>query len=302
MEHLRDGVDVRRPRLPHLGLPQHRGHFLRLHSGLPLPHDFAHLRHVGLRHLPLDGLGRHRRPPPRREAGAGRQRVPLQDEQVGARDPGLPLVPKPGDADVRYRVPALQRHLHRAPLHLQLRLGAEGLLFVRHPSAGFRDVAVGRGYRHGALHLLPPERGGPPVDVALVQLRDRRGRLLLCVLHLLLPADRHERAPPVRILLPVLAPRRPCLDADVRLCVFLRHLPLCHLHLLSHQGGVSSPLRQAAFAEPAATGGQAARARPAREPAPAKPLHYTVNLLAQCSSLLHGSPAGAMRAAAVGRR
>merc|ERR1712039_756130 len=60
---------------------------------------------------------------------------------------------------------------------------------LRHPAARLRHAAPRRGHRHRALHVLPPERRGSPLVVAIVWLRHRRGDVLLRVLHLLLLAD-----------------------------------------------------------------------------------------------------------------
>jgi hypothetical protein len=86
-------------------------------------------------------------------------------------------------AGVHGGLPAVQRDLHRAALHLRLRVGPQAVHAVRHPLHRLLDAGDRHVVHHDRAQLLPARDRGPPVVVALLLL-GRLHRLLR--LHLLL--------------------------------------------------------------------------------------------------------------------
>ena len=84
-----------------------------------------------------------------------------------------------------YRLPAIQRHLHRAVLHLCQCVGPQGLHHLLHPFHRLHHPHHSHSLHHHCPHLLPASSGGPQMVVAFIHVwRVYRSAALHCVLHI----------------------------------------------------------------------------------------------------------------------
>ena len=84
-----------------------------------------------------------------------------------------------------YRLPAIQRYLHRAVLHLCQRVGPQGLHHLLHPLHCLHHPHHSHSLHHHCPHLLPASSRGPQMVVAFIHVwRVYRSAALHCVLHI----------------------------------------------------------------------------------------------------------------------